>query len=322
MTRWKKSEVEALFEKPFLALVFQAQTVHRQHFDPQKIQLSTLLNVKTGACPEDCSYCSQSGHHKTGLQREKLLDLEVILASAKKAKANGATRFCMGAAWRSPPKKDMPKVIEMIKAVKEMGLETCATLGMLSKEQAQELKSCGLDYYNHNLDTSERYYKTVATTRTYQDRLDTLENVRNSGINVCCGGIMGLGEGQEDQVDLLLTLANLPVQPESVPINQLTPIPGTPFGNNKPVDPIDFVKNIAVARILMPKTFVRLSAGRDKMSETLQALCFMAGANSIHFGEKLLTVANPEANEDLQMLNKLGLSPYEYATTKAETTVE
>ncbi len=308
--QWTLAEAKTLHERPLLDLIFEAQQVHRENFTPNQVQLSSLLSVKTGACPEDCKYCSQSGHNKTNLQKESLLPLEQIVEVAKKAKARGSTRFCMGAAWRSPPKKDMPKVVEMVKAVKALGMETCFTGGMLDENQAGELKQAGLDYYNHNLDTSREFYPEITTTRNYDDRLNTLKNVRDAGINVCCGGILNLGESLDDRLNLLLELANLkPTYPESVPINKLVPVPGTPLAKQQDIDSMDFVRIIAMARIMMPKTFVRLSAGRNTMSEELHAMCFMAGANSIHYGEKLLTTELPGAKKDMAMLAKLGMEP-------------
>lgn len=303
---WQLSEVMALYELPLLELLYQAQTVHRQYFKNSELQLSTLYNFKTGACPEDCGYCTQSRHHNTDIQNESMVPVEKTLEKAREAKANGATRFCMGAAWRSPKKHQMPAVIEMIKGVKALGLETCATLGMLTNEQAQELKEAGLDYYNHNLDTSREYYAKVATTRTYDDRLNTLQQVRDVGLKVCCGGILGMGEQVEDRISLLIQLAQLNPHPESVPINHLHPVPGTPLGNSPPVPAFDFIKIIALARIMMPTTRVRLTAGRLNMSETMQTLCFMAGANAIFIGSKLLTVPNPEPTQDEKMMAALG----------------
>ncbi|MFN3234102.1 MAG: biotin synthase BioB [Gammaproteobacteria bacterium] len=305
---WTHQEVEKLYEMPLIDLVYQAQTVHREHFNSNEVQISTLLSIKTGTCPEDCEYCPQSGHYNTGLEKERLMDVEDVLTRARAAKEKGATRFCMGAAWRSPPKKEFPKVIAMIKGVKDLGLESCVTLGMLDEEQSQMLKDAGLDYYNHNLDTSPEMYEKIITTRSYQDRLDTLANLRKSDIKVCCGGIVGFkNETREDRIGLLLQLANLPQYPESVPINRLIPIKGTPQGDADKIDDLEFIKTIAVARIMMPKTVVRLSAGRETMSETMQCLCFMAGANSIFYGEKLLTAANPEEDQDAQMLERLGI---------------
>ena len=306
---WTRTEVRALFELPFNDLLFQAQQVHRQHFDANAVQVSTLLSIKTGACPEDCKYCSQSGHYDTGLDKEKLLAIEKVVQEAKNARDKGASRFCMGAAWRSPREKDMPYVIEMVKQVKALGLETCMTLGMLDSEQASQLAQAGLDYYNHNLDTSPEHYNQIITTRSYQDRLDTLAHVRDAGMKVCAGGIVGLGESREDRVGLLTQLATLPMHPDSVPINQLVKIAGTPLGDVDDLDPFEFVRTIAVARILMPKSMVRLSAGRENMPESQQALCFLAGANSIFYGEKLLTTANPEAEADRKLFQRLGLTP-------------
>lgn len=304
---WTAAEVADLFNLPLVELLHQAQQVHRANFDPLKVQLATLLNIKTGACPEDCKYCSQSGFNKAALKKEKLMTLAEVRQRAEQAKANGATRFCMGAAWRSPNSADLDKVIEMIKMVNELGLESCVTLGMLSSEQAQRLKAADLDYYNHNLDTSPEYYKEIITTRTYQDRLDTLANVRAAGIKVCCGGIMGLGESREDRIHFLLQLANQEVQPESVPINQLIAVKGTPLQHAPRIDDMEFIRVVAIARIMMPKSYVRLSAGRDSMSEVLQLMCFFAGANSMHYGEKLLTEANALPEEDQQMLMRAGM---------------
>ena len=306
---WTFDEVKALFEMPFNDLIFQAHQTHLTHFEANAVQLSTLLSIKTGRCPEDCQYCPQSVHYSTELEAEKLMPLETVIEAAKAAKASGATRFCMGAAWRSPTQRNLARVAEMVGAVKELGLETCATLGMLNGEQAQKLKQAGLDYYNHNLDTSADYYPEIITTRTYQDRLDTLETVRQAGINVCCGGILGLGETREDRINFLITLANQPEHPQSVPINQLIAVKGTPQEQQKPIDPIEFVRSIAIARILMPHSFVRLSAGRENMDELMQAICFFAGANSIFYGEKLLTRANPTENTDTLLFAKLGLKP-------------
>ena len=306
-TDWTLDEVQALLALPFADLVFHAQRVHRAHFDPNEVQISTLLSIKTGACPEDCAYCSQSIRFETGLQSEPLLELDAVLEKARIARANGATRFCMGAAYRSPKQKQLEQIIAMIQGVRAMGMETCVTLGMLTSEQAQQLKDAGLDYYNHNLDTSEAHYRKVITTRTYQDRLDTLQAVRDAGINVCCGGILGLGETQLDRAQLLHTLATLPEHPESVPINQLVQVPGTPlFGADKP-SALDFVRVIAVARLLMPRSYVRLSAGRSDMSDETQALCFLAGANSIFYGDKLLTTENPDEHHDAQLFERLGV---------------
>ncbi|MDI9244886.1 biotin synthase BioB [Marinobacter sp. CHS3-4] len=308
---WTMQEARALFELPFNDLMFRAQSVHRENFDPNEVQVSTLLSIKTGACPEDCKYCPQSGHYNTGLDKEKLLEIEKVVAEAKAAKEKGASRFCMGAAWRSPSKKDMGYVVDMVKQVKSLGLETCMTLGMLEQEQADELAEAGLDYYNHNLDTSEKYYSHIITTRTYQDRLDTLDNVRKAGMKVCCGGIVGMGEDPDDRVGLLVQLANLPQQPESVPVNMLVKVPGTPMEDVEDLDPFDFIRTIAVARIMMPASHVRLSAGREEMNEQMQSLCFLAGANSIFYGEKLLTTANPQADADMALFRRLGIRPEE-----------
>lgn len=306
---WSRDEVLALFARPFNDLVFEAQQIHRQHFNPNDVQVSTLLSIKTGACPEDCAYCPQSAHYKTELEIERLLPLEQVIESAQTAKAKGASRFCMGAAWRRPRDKDLEPVLEMIRAVKDLGLETCVTLGMLTAEQTARLKAAGLDYYNHNLDTSPEFYGEIISTRTYQDRLETLGYVRDAGINVCAGGIVGMGEDRSDQAGLLQQLANLPRHPESVPINLLVKVEGTPLTDVDDLDPFDFVRNIAVARILMPRSYVRLSAGREDMSDELQALCFLAGANSIFYGEKLLTTSNPDADHDSRLFERLGLHP-------------
>ncbi|MCP4408661.1 MAG: biotin synthase BioB [Gammaproteobacteria bacterium] len=306
---WSLGEINALFDAPFNDLLFRAHTLHRAQHDPNAVQISTLLSIKTGACPEDCAYCPQSSHYDTGLDRERLLPLNQILEHAQAAKATGASRFCMGAAWRNPTDKQLDKVIEMIQAVKDQGLETCVTLGMLSQQQAQRLKQVGLDYYNHNLDTSPEFYGDIITTRDYQDRLDTLEHVRDAQLNVCCGGIVGMGESQQDRASLLQQLANLPNHPESVPINMLVHVEGTPLFSAEPLDSIEFVRTIAVARILMPLSMVRLSAGRENMSKETQALCFFAGANSIFYGEKLLTTPNPEAAQDEALFQQLGLRP-------------
>lgn len=305
---WTQEEAEALFTIPFNDLLFEAASIHRAHFDANKVQISTLCSIKTGGCAEDCAYCPQSAHFDTGVKANKLMDVEAVLADAKAAKDAGASRFCMGAAWRSPKERDMDNVIAMIEGVKALGLESCATLGMLTKEQAARLKDSGLDYYNHNLDTSPEYYGNIITTRTYQDRLDTLEHVREAGMNVCCGGIVGMGETLADRAGLLRELANMPKHPESVPINLLVQVEGTKLDNIQAVDKFDFIRTIAVARIMMPQSFVRLSAGREEMSEEMQALCFFAGANSIFYGEKLLTTANPEADRDRALFNKLGIS--------------
>jgi biotin synthase len=305
---WTLTEVESLFAMPFMDLLFHAQRVHRQYHEPNTVQMSTLLSIKTGACPEDCSYCSQSVRYDTGLERETLLEIDQVVESARRAKEAGATRFCMGAAYRSPKPKQVAAIAQMIREVRALGMETCATLGMLTPSQAVELKNAGLDYYNHNIDTSPEYYDKVITTRTFQDRLDTLEAVREAGLKVCCGGILGMGETTTDRANMLLTLANLPVHPESVPINQLVQIPGTPLHGKPGVDPFDFVRTIAVARLMMPAAHVRLSAGREAMSDELQALCFMAGANSMFYGEKLLTTGNPDVARDQKLFTRLGLT--------------
>ncbi|MGH1485126.1 MAG: biotin synthase BioB [Cellvibrionaceae bacterium] len=309
---WQRKEVSALFDLPFNDLLFQAQTVHRQHFNPNQVQVSTLCSIKTGACPEDCKYCPQSAHYDTGLEKEKLMQVEKVLEEAKAAKASGATRFCMGAAWRSPNNKNLPYVVDMVKGVKALGLETCMTLGMLNEEQSSELAEAGLDYYNHNLDTSPEYYGEIITTRTYQDRLQTLDNVRNAGMKVCSGGIVGMGEEEQDRVGLLMQLANMPAHPESVPINMLVKVEGTPFEKLDDLDPFDFIRTVAVARIMMPESHVRLSAGREEMNEQMQSMAFFAGANSIFYGEKLLTTPNPEANKDMQLFKRLGIEPEPY----------
>ena len=302
---WTLAEVSELFDLPFMDLVFRAHEIHRAFHRPNTVQISTLLSIKTGACPEDCAYCPQSVRFDTGLEASELLEVEAVTARARAAKEAGATRFCMGAAYRSPKDKDLRKVIAMIGAVKDLGLETCATLGMLSAGQARDLKDAGLDFYNHNLDTSARYYEKIITTRNYQDRLDTLQAVRDAGINVCCGGIVGMGEEPADRVELLHSLATLPEHPQSVPINQLVRVVGTPLADAAPLDPFDFVRTIAVARILMPASRVRLSAGRAEMSDELQALCFLAGANSIFYGEKLLTTGNPDTEHDQRLFRRL-----------------
>jgi biotin synthase len=304
---WSREAALALYQMPFNDLLFKAQSVHREHFDPNRVQLSRLLNIKTGGCPEDCGYCSQSSHHATGLAASKLMDVETILAEARKAKAGGATRYCMGAAWRNPKPRDMDAIVEIVSAVKDLDMETCMTLGMLDRAQADRLAEAGLDYYNHNVDTSESYYPNVVSTRSYADRLDTLENVRSSGMKVCCGGILGLGESEMDRVDMLVTLANLPEPPESVPINMLIPIAGTPLSRSGPVDPLAFVRIIALARIMMPTSYVRLAAGRTAMSDEMQALCFFAGVNSIFVGDTLLTAGNPDADKDRKLFGRLGL---------------
>lgn len=306
---WTREEVLALFRQPFNDLLFQAQVVHRQHFNPNEVQLSTLLSIKTGACPEDCKYCPQSARYDTGLEKEQLMAVEQVIEEAKAAKATGATRFCMGAAWRSPKDRDLPAVAEMVREVKALGMETCMTLGMLKAEQAQMLADAGLDYYNHNLDTSPEYYGEIITTRTYEDRLNTLDNVRRAGMKVCAGGIVGMGEGDKDRAGLLMQLANLPQHPESVPINMLVKVAGTPLDQQEDLDPFEFIRTIAVARIMMPQSHVRLSAGREEMNDQMQALAFMAGANSIFYCDKLLTTPNPKANRDMQLLERLGIVP-------------
>jgi len=306
---WSAAEVEALYALPFMDLILRAQLTHRAHHEPNTVQMSTLLSIKTGACPEDCAYCPQSVRFDTGVEAEALMPLEAVRAAARRAKDAGATRFCMGAAYRSPKARELKAITDMVRAVRALGLETCATLGMLEPGQARELKAAGLDYYNHNLDTSAQFYAQIITTRTYQDRLDTLHAVRAAGLKVCCGGIVGLGEPQRERAELLRTLANLPEHPESVPINQLVRVPGTPLAEVPAVDPFDFVRTIAVARVLMPRAHVRLSAGREGMSDELQALCFLAGANSIFYGEKLLTTGNPDVARDRQLFARLGLSP-------------
>ena len=306
---WTKEETLVLLQQPFNDLVYTAQQIHRQNFDPNKVQLSTLMNIKTGGCPEDCAYCPQSAHYKAGVKAEKLATTEKVVAQAKEAKNKGATRFCMGAAWREPKDKDIKKVIPMVEAIKGMELETCLTLGMLSSEQAKSLKASGLDYYNHNIDTSPEYYSKIISTRDYEERLATLEHVRNAGINVCCGGIVGMGENQKDRAGFLLTLANMPNHPESVPINMLVKVEGTPLDNEEEVDPIEFIRIIAAARIMMPKSYIRLSAGRNSMSDEMQALCYLAGSNSIFYGEKLLTTDNPQLIEDRSLLKRLGIQP-------------
>jgi biotin synthase len=308
---WKVAEVETLFNTPFMELMWQAQQVHRQHFDPSVIQASSLLNIKTGGCAENCGYCSQSAHHekKVKLERDTLMEVDLVVAEAKKAKDGGATRFCMGAAWRNPRDEQLDAVLEMIRQVKDMGLETCVTLGMLTTEQVSKLKDAGLDYYNHNLDTSREYYDKVVTTRTYDERLDTLAEVRKAGINVCAGGIMGMGESRTDRAALLAELANLPEHPQSVPINLLVKVPGTPLADSPDLDIFEFIRTIAVARILMPTSFVRLSAGRQNMHDEAQVLCFLAGANSIFYGDRLLTTDNATLNHDRELFRRLDLTP-------------
>jgi biotin synthase len=306
---WTVADVEALFALPFLDLLLDAQRTHRLHFAPNTVQMSTLLSIKTGACPEDCAYCPQSVRYDTGLSREALLEVAAVKDSAQRAKAAGATRFCMGAAYRSPKARDLDIICAMVSEVRALGMESCATLGMLEPAQAQQLKAAGLDFYNHNLDTSAEFYPEIITTRTFQDRLDTLSAVRDAGLKVCCGGIIGMGESTRDRASMLATLAGLPQHPESVPINELVQVPGTPLYGAAPVDPFDFIRTIAVARIVLPQSHVRLSAGRTQMSDEMQALCFMAGANSIFYGEKLLTTGNPDVAKDRELLERLGLSP-------------
>jgi len=318
LKQWTTKQANELFSMPFFELLFQAQQTHRQHFDPQQVQVSTLLSIKTGACPEDCKYCAQSARYKTGLETERLMEVQQVLESAKKAKQAGSTRFCMGAAWRNPKERDMPYLEMMVKEVKSLGMETCMTLGMIDDTQAQRLAEAGLDYYNHNLDTSPEYYGNIITTRTYQDRLDTLGNVRNAGIKVCSGGILGLGEKVSDRAALLVQLANLPKPPESVPINMLMKVEGTPMADNEDVDAFDFIRTIAVARIMMPTSYVRLSAGREYMNEQTQALCFMAGANSVFYGCKLLTTPNPDENKDLALFRKLNINPEHIDTDEGD----
>jgi biotin synthase len=307
--RWSREAVAALFEAPFADLLFRAQSVHREHFDPNRVQISQLVSIKTGGCPENCGYCSQSAHFKTGIKPTKLMTLEEVTEAARAAKASGVQRLCLGAAWRSPKERDLDTVLEMIKVIKSNGLESCVTLGMLNDEQAERLAQAGLDYYNHNIDTSREYYAQVATTRTIDDRLATLDKVRHAGIKTCSGGIIGMGESRADRVGMLLLLANLPSPPESVPINGLMRVTGTPLASAAPIDGLEFVRTIAVARILMPKSVVRISAGRENMSDELQALCFLAGANSIFVGEKLLTTPNPSRQKDSALLARLGIEP-------------
>ncbi|MBB3189334.1 biotin synthase BioB [Halomonas cerina] len=316
---WSVDEIESLFALPFNDLLFHAQQVHRSHFDPNAVQVSTLLSIKTGACPEDCKYCPQSGHYNTGLDKEKLLEIEKVVEQARAAKQAGASRFCMGAAWRSPREKDLRVVMEMVSQVKALGLETCMTLGMVDTDQASRLAEAGLDYYNHNLDTSPDYYGEIITTRTYADRLETLANVREAGMKVCSGGILGMGEAPRDRAALLQQLARLDPHPESVPINMLVKVPGTPLEDVEDLDPIEFIRAIAVARILMPKSHVRLSAGREQMSESTQALAFLAGANSIFYGDTLLTTGNPQVERDRALFDKLGLHPEQVETSAHET---
>ncbi|MGD2073716.1 MAG: biotin synthase BioB [Gammaproteobacteria bacterium] len=306
---WEGSEIDGLFELPFNDLIFRAQQAHREYFDPREVQISTLLSIKTGGCPEDCGYCPQSVHHQTSVEPERLLDVETVVGAAKAARQAGASRFCMGAAWRSPRGQGFERVLEMVERVRAEGLETCMTLGMLDAQQAEQLKQAGLDYYNHNLDTSPAFYGEIISTRTYQDRLDTIGHVRAAGIKVCCGGILGMGEARADRVALMAQLARQTPHPESVPVNMLVRVEGTPLAHGDDIDPFEFVRTIAVARILMPASHVRLSAGREQMTDEMQALCFLAGANSIFYGEKLLTTPNPEADRDRQLFQRLGLRP-------------
>lgn len=305
--KWTIDEVKQLFKMPFLELIFNAQKIHRKYFNPNEIQISTLLSIKTGLCPEDCKYCSQSSRYNTNIKNEKLLDITKILEEAKKAKKSGSNRFCMGAAWKNPKEKDMPYLLKIIKKIKKMGMETCMTLGSINQNQAEQLSMAGLDFYNHNLDTSKNFYKNIITTRTYQDRLDTLKIIRKSGIKVCSGGIFGLGEKTIDRIELLIQLSNLDKVPESIPINRLVKIKGTPLENSKNIEDFDFIKTIAVTRIMMPKSYIRLSAGRENMDQNMQTMCFMAGVNSIFYGCKLLTTSNPKQEEDLKLFKKLGL---------------
>ena len=307
LKKWTLEQAKSIFNLPFNEIIYEAQTIHRNHFAPNKIQISTLLSIKTGGCPENCSYCPQSARYQTGLKKEPLMALDDVLMAAKKAKEAGASRFCMGAAWRGPRDKDLERVCAMVSEVKKLGLETCVTLGLLKDDQALKLKEAGLDFYNHNIDTSEDFYDKIITTRTFQDRIDTLDQVRKAGLKVCCGGIIGMGEDSDDRIKMLMTLANLDEPPESVPINKLIRIPGTPLEGQKEVDPFEFVKTIALARILMPGSYIRLSAGREQMSDEMQALCFLAGANSIFYGEKLLTADNPIPENDHLLLERLGL---------------
>jgi biotin synthase len=307
--RFQVAEIEALLDLPFGDLLYRAQTVHRQNFDPNRVQLSTLLSIKTGGCPEDCGYCPQAARHHTGVENEALLEVDAVVDAARQAQQAGATRFCMGAAWRGPKQRDLDPVLDMVRAVKALGLETCCTLGMLKDGQAEQLKSAGLDYYNHNLDTSAEFYGQIVSTRDYQDRLDTLERVRNAGVSVCCGGIVGMGESRRERAGLIAQLASLDPQPESVPINYLVQVEGTPLYGTEALDWTEFVRTIAAARIAMPHSFVRLSAGREQMAEAAQALCFLAGANSIFYGDKLLTTGNPDSGRDTKLFRKLGIEP-------------
>ena len=311
LKKWDLEQAESIFNLPFNQIIYEAQTVHKENFAPNKVQISTLLSIKTGGCPENCSYCPQSARYQTGIKKEPLMALDDVLIAAKKAKESGASRFCMGAAWRGPKDRDLEQVCVMVSEVKKLGLETCVTLGLLKEGQALRLKEAGLDFYNHNIDTSEDFYHKIITTRTFQDRMDTVSKVRAAGLKVCCGGIVGMGEGNEDRIKMLVTLANLDEPPESVPINKLIKIPGTPLEGQKEVDPFDFVRTIALARILMPQSYVRLSAGREQMSDEMQALCFLAGANSIFYGEKLLTADNPIPENDRLLFERLGIQNLE-----------
>ena len=319
---WTRDEIQKMYEQPFLDLVFEAQRIHRQHFDANSIQVSTLLSIKTGKCPEDCKYCSQSARYDSKLEAEKRIEVEKVISEAKEALASGSSRFCMGAAWRNPHERDMPYVLEMVKEVKALGLETCMTLGMLNQSQAERLKDAGLDYYNHNLDTSSEYYPNVITTRSYDDRLNTLDHVRQAGMKVCSGGIVGLGENSKDRIGLLHELATLAIHPESVPINMLVPIEGTPLAEVEKLDVTEWIRTIAVARIIMPKSYIRLSAGRESLSDSDQALAFMAGANSLFSGEKLLTTPNAGEGRDRQLFNKLGLKAEKPKPSVAELTID
>lgn len=320
--KWTKEKVKKILNLPFFELLFKAQKIHRINFNPQQIQMSVLLSIKTGLCPEDCKYCPQSARYKTGLKNKRLMEIDKVFESAKKAKKTGSTRFCMGAAWRNPKDKDMPYLENILKKIKSLGMETCMTLGSLTQSQANKLAKAGLDYYNHNLDTSPEFYKEIITTRKYQDRIDTIKKVQNAGMKVCSGGIIGLGENKNDRVGLLVQLANLPKIPESIPINMLIKIKGTPLEKNKEVEPFDFIRIIAVARIIMPSSFIRLSAGREKMNEQMQALCFMAGANSIFYGCKLLTAKNQTENKDRELFKKLNINPISVAVKKEEIKID
>jgi biotin synthase len=315
---WTYEEVEALYNQPFNDLMYQAQTVHRKFFNPNEVQVSTLLSIKTGKCPEDCAYCPQSNRYDTGLEYEDLMEVEAVIEEAKKAKATGATRFCMGAAWRCPKDRDMAKVTAMVRGVKDLGLESCMTLGMLTDNQANQLAEAGLDYYNHNLDTSKEFYGKIITTRTFQDRLDTLQNVRDAGMKVCSGGIVGMGEELKDRIGLLIELSSMPEHPESVPMNMLVKVEGTPLDQQEGLDPFEFLRTVAVARIMMPQSHVRLSAGREQMNDQMQSLAFLAGANSIFYGDKLLTTDNPEANEDMMLFKRLGINTEEHVIDDSE----